>query len=773
MAGALSHPTTAARGCCTDRPPFLVGYESAGLEDVAGSDVGALMWQSVPYSALERRALLRDHELPLWNRFNSSGTPLLGQGISMIGDPLNMGVVLAGATAWAWDAKFVIAKTAFALGIGLTVLACTGHLPSAALMAFSSVFIGFFNYRINHPAIFSLTYSPWILYCWIRFVDAPETAAWKQVRWLAALVFVDCMVLTSGTVKEAYMLVVFLSLTGSLIALVRRESQRDKWCRCARAFVAHSALLLIASPVWFTFLHVLGNSFTFYDSPQAQQASPALLIGLFDDMFYRGLDPAELKALPSANFLTLFGSLWAIARFRSLSTDRRLIALLIGTCLSVSLAFGVVPAAVIVAVPLLANVVHIHNTFSVVAIVQLLTITGYGIKACVVRYSLKQWRIDFGFMLVSLLILIVLYLDKSNTIQKSSFFKNYVSLLLVSVATLPLLLRRLARGSRNPALLATAVVMFAALHWRHGMYRETPYDRYVMNPQVRANFQKRSPAVSFIRGGDVPVRSVGFDNVLFPGYNGAVEVESFYGCDALQNPFYRELVRSTFPTALDWRAAVSRDTLHSQRPLYDLLNVRYYLSYPNASPAPADLRVDGHFDLDIFESPTVWPRAFFTNRVRTYQVASDFVNVVLAGTGGPIAAIQDRDAPVSPFVKALLEARRPPIVVPAASYRLTTNTTTFSVQAPEKGIVVLGETYWAGDFEATLNGQPAQILRVNHAFKGVQIEEPGTYVVRFTYWPQHFTLLLWLSGAGMSIIAAWVWIAGRPERCVVEPTQQA
>jgi hypothetical protein len=89
--------------------------------DVKGADVGAMMWAHLPYSVVQHRALAGG-ELPLWNRYNSLGSPLLGQGQSMLGDPLHLWVVLCKGAAWAWDIKFLVAKWLFSTGLGLIVL---------------------------------------------------------------------------------------------------------------------------------------------------------------------------------------------------------------------------------------------------------------------------------------------------------------------------------------------------------------------------------------------------------------------------------------------------------------------------------------------------------------------------------------------------------------------------------------------------------------------------------------------------------------------------
>jgi hypothetical protein len=83
-------------------------------------------------------------------------------------------------------------------------------------------------------------------------------------------------------------------------------------------------------------------------------------------------------------------------------------------------------------------------------------------------------------------------------------------------------------------------------------------------------------------------------------------------------------------------------------------------------------------------------------------------------------ALQVRDRSTHP---------RAPHVVPAIRYQLPNNTTTFTVAAPERGIVALTEAYSEGDSSVTLKGKPAMIFSVNHRFKGVEIDVPATYTV--------------------------------------------
>ena len=73
---------------------------------------------------------------------------------------------------------------------------------------------------------------------------------------------------------------------------------------------------------------------------------------------------------------------------------------------------------------------------------------------------------------------------------------------------------------------------------------------------------------------------------------------------------------------------------------------------------------------------------------------------------------------------------------------------------------MLTETFYAEDFQVTVDGKPAPYFRVNHAFKGVAINSAGRHEITFAYWPQHFTLALRASAVGLLLLViglSWLW----------------
>jgi uncharacterized membrane protein YfhO len=73
---------------------------------------------------------------------------------------------------------------------------------------------------------------------------------------------------------------------------------------------------------------------------------------------------------------------------------------------------------------------------------------------------------------------------------------------------------------------------------------------------------------------------------------------------------------------------------------------------------------------------------------------------------------------------------------------------------------VLTETYYKNDFEALVDDQLVPYFRVNHAFTGLYLTTAGVHHVTFRYWPEHFTLALWLAAAGLVLLvlaAGYIW----------------
>ena len=747
-----------------DSFPSVPGYHDDSFANTHMSDIGAVMWYHWPLSVVIHHALLEEHEWPLWNRYAFSGTPLIGQGITAFGDPLQIPAILSDGAVWTWDLHYVLSKWLFAFGLGLVVYAGTRHLTSALWVAASAPFIGFFAFRLNHPAFFSVCYAPWILVCWYEVAVAATPR--RTALWLGGLVVTNLALMNCGAMKEGDMLLLVLNACGAAVLGLTEASLRIRLKKLAAAIFAGACFVLLTAPIWLTFYWTLKKTATHYDVPRASQLSPTYLIGLFDDLFYGQFTQHEAQFDPSLNFFLLPGVLWAVASLRSLWPRRAFRAVAVAALFALAMVYGLVPGKWIALVPLIGNIVHIDNTFSCVALVLLGVTAGFGFSEMWSETTADTWRWRYVTMLLLLLGMLWGYFSATQNTAFSPFFQGYLPLLLLGAVAVPWLVRAwsasaLPRVGLGALLCAIALVC----HLRHGQYLGDAFEDHTMRPQLRTDLKAPSPAIGFIqsRSGD-PARTVGFGMNLFPGYNQALLLESIFGVDPLRNIHYDQLASAlNIERILDIMAATPMEQATENKPAFDFLNVRYYLARDVGVPLTAKLQLMGNFDFAVYESRECWPRAFFTDAVGLYPDAATLARMIRTGDGRPFAAVQSTDLARLPAAVAAMarQAHAASPAVPARDYQLTANTTSFEVRATGPGVIALHESYLRKDFQVTMNGQPAAYFRVNHAFKGIYVPAAGTYRVTFAYWPSDFTLSLWLAGLGLAGLLAGGLVAWR------------
>ena len=768
--------------CLYDIHPTLPGAPAGPVDAWNGSDINATMWAHLPYSVVAHDSIFRDHELPLWNRYSMCGQTLLGQGMSMIGDPLYWMTVLADGAAWAWDLRFLLSKLLFCFGVGLLIWRCVRHLGVAALLAFSCAFLGFFSFRFNHPAFFSVSYSPWILLCWLTIAEA---RTWRGAAWGAlALIVANWAEFNTGTAKEAVMLMLGMNGIGALAILFQDASWKARLQKLAVAGLSCLAFFAIAAPLWVTFLDALKTGYTLYDKPEANQLSPGLLIGLFDDLFLRQLMDKELHVDPALNFLALLGVCWAMVDLRAWIRNPVARAALLVAGLALAMVFTIVPPSLIERLPFLKNIIHVDDTFICVLIVPLFIIAGLGLRSCLQQLaSPEDWHRAWRRSLLILAGLAAFYFGTAQAIPAdnnfalqlthpavfSPFFIGYALALFAAIALLPWLVSRVVwkRGAIAAQIVA-AVVCLGVLHFRHSQWLQTKFDGYVVTPQQRVDLQAPSPAVRFAQEHQSePGRVMGFGQILRPGFNFVYRLESTTSSDPIIVRALPEWYEAAGLGALSmWWPTVTKANIAASQHVYDAMNVRYYfgVAADGNTPAPGLAKV-ASADLDIFESKSAWPRAFFTDRLIRYQDVRTLLHWIKAGDGRPFAAALAGDSTV-PSLSSEQNSRQ---IVSARDYHLTSNTTSFTIEAPAAGIAVLNESFVSQNFRAYLNGQRVPCFRVNHIFKAIALPGAGKFRVEFVYWPHSLTAALWAALGGMiAVLLALTILLFFPARLAAE-----
>jgi hypothetical protein len=740
-----------------DRCPRLPGYTDCSIENVRGADLGAMMWQHFPLSVAQERSIKEYAEFPLWTRYNSAGTTLLGQGQMMLGDPLQWLSWLVGVDAWVFDARFVLLRAAFAAALGIAVFTVTRAFLPAALVAFAAPFIGYFIYRVSHPAIFTLCYSPLILLAWLKLIYGEER---RRLAWVLALMLANWLVLNSGTAKEAYMAIIVLNALGAAHAVIERARFGDRF-RAYSLLIAASGIcfLMIALPVWGSLFDAIRHGTTLYaQQPMVQQHRPGLLIGFADNLYFLLSFGTYYPAVNPLLFAGLAGGV--LCALRNGDPRLRRAAMVLGTaCLGlIALAFSAVPAGWLLQIPFVRNITHIHNTFSTILVVPACVLAGIGFAHLAAPAGPMQRRTATVVLAFAWIALLAAYLDEAWP----PFLPDallYSSVVVGCALLVPELVYRLAQRMLSPAGIAAGAVVIALLIGRGAMYPDDVFDRAVLNPTARVSLVARpelaerlAPALAA-----EPARVLGLREVLFPGYNATLGLEGINGPDAIWNARYRELGESLelpFTKTQNWRMRFLDQHLTTHARALDFLGVGVVLTSRPLAPDAGLQSLGGDTRVSAFSRPGAWPRAFYAGSVSLHDGAQAVAGRVASGDGKPFVALERAGADADPALRRLLD-KPAGAIVKARDYALTNNTTSFTIDAPAAGVVYLGETDEPGDFRVTVNGTPAAYLSANYAFKAVVVDRPGTYRITFRYWPAHLSLYLALAAVGL---ACWLAI---------------
>jgi hypothetical protein len=190
-------------------------------------------------------------------------------------------------------------------------------------------------------------------------------------------------------------------------------------------------------------------------------------------------------------------------------------------------------------------------------------------------------------------------------------------------------------------------------------------------------------------------------------------------------------------------------------PILDMLNVRY-LIFRGTTPPPGIHPAFQGADYWVLLNHRALPRAFVPRHVEVVADSRERLEKLASPGFDPreVAYVESPvDLPAASRGQAEIIAEVPTRV-------------TVSVQMETPGLVVLADL-WDKGWKAYVNGHPVQILRANHAVRGVVVPV-GATTLEFRYEPASFTLGLCLSGMAAVILLGWsgiiVWSRRRPSQ---------
>ncbi len=288
------------------------------------------------------------------------------------------------------------------------------------------------------------------------------------------------------------------------------------------------------------------------------------------------------------------------------------------------------------------------------------------------------------------------------------------------------------RRAVSMELAAGALVVLAMMEW--GSVFSVGMANRLTRENIPGNLDRlyhHGDIASFLRAQNVPVR-VGISDAEIP-YN----FGDWHG----------------IPTQQGFGASVTENLLELEtwKPrMHDLLGINFYVG--GKAPRPGLVKVaDSRSGLQIFSNPAALPRAWVVHRVSS------------VGSRGEVSQRLDSEG-FSAREEAVMVGAAPALVLCGGEERVAlqlpyrANRVAIDAKLACRGLVVLSDTYFPG-WSATVDGQPAEILEVYGALRGVVVEG-GAHRVEMVYRP---ATAFW--GAGLALVGfllvGWTWRRGK------------
>lgn len=226
-------------------------------------------------------------------------------------------------------------------------------------------------------------------------------------------------------------------------------------------------------------------------------------------------------------------------------------------------------------------------------------------------------------------------------------------------------------------------------------------------------------SLNFIKNDNSVFRVASNDlRILPPNFATHYKIQSIEGYDPLYLLRYAEFVaamernKPNISAPFGFNRIITPHNINS--PLFDLLNVKYVLSFNDIS-SPRFKRVFGEGKTQIFENKMVYPRAFFVKNIINANSKEESIEQVFASNLKETAVVEGfiNKTNLSIGKAEILDYQEEKIVI--------------KTNNPFDGFLVVSDVYYP-NWKAVLDKKDTKIYRTDYAFRGVYVPK-GNHII--------------------------------------------
>lgn len=698
-----------------------------------GGDLVSFLYPMYRFAARS----LWNGEIPLWNPYLYAGAPFVSDNQSGLFYPVNLALFLLNPNFSYRTLQWLVLFHFWLAGVGMYVCLRGWRTmdrirPLPALLAaltfmFSGVFITHIG-NLNLNAV--IAWLPLTLLALHRAIEA-ETGR-KRLRWTVGGGLLVSVSTLAGHGQMTFMLGMFLGTYGIYRAATERNG-RPLLILLLVGVIGAAGASVSLLPTLAQIQHTPRAGFDFAQSTNYSLPLKAL-VGLFAPNFYgrgignywgdwprveygyAGVVPWLLAAIPffakRRRQTLFFGAAGAFFLALALGGNSPLYALL----------FERLPI-----VPF-----QVPARFVILADFCLAWLAGVGLDVLCKTELVKRRRLLLAGTAVFLIALAVYLFIQLNQLgiarpdRMAQMRTAVYTFIILAIGGWGLLAASQRGWLRGRGLAVTAVLLLAidviGLGWRVEIEPGDP------NP----GFAAASPALEFLLA-DSGLHRI--DIATTEWQSSLPQLAGLYSIGGVYNPLQ-----------LSDYAAYNGSLGYRGSPVYNLLGVKYVVGNKKNPPG------DTNFLVPVFEED---PRVnIYLNLLALPRVLIVQNAIVVPDHDAAFAAIHADD--FDPAQTVILEAGEPlaqepkPIELTVLRYDL--NWAAFSATVQQPAYLLLPDMYHS-DWRATIDGEPAPILRADYALRAVYLE-PGTHEVSFKFVP-----LGWRLGVGITAVT-WLTALG-------------